>query len=153
MRIADGRSALRHGAERYDLIEADALWPHVAGSGNLYSVEFFGECARALRPGGLMCTWSPTSRILLSFTRAFRHVLSAVNGTLLVGSNQALPDDAEAALQRLGSPRVRDYLGPGVAHDVATTLKGLRRVSSPPAAVAAGALNEDLYPRDEFRLR
>ena len=23
------------------------LWPHVANSGNLYSVEFFAECARA----------------------------------------------------------------------------------------------------------
>ena len=78
--------------------------------------------------------------------------LAFFNGTLLVGSNQALPDDAEAALHRLGSPRVRDYLGPGVAHDVATTLKGLRRVSYPRRSPRE-RLNEDLYPRDEFRLR
>lgn len=152
VRIADGRSALRHGEARYDLIEADALWPHVANSGNLYSVEFFAECARALKPGGLMCTWSPTSRILLSFTRAFRHVVSNAGGTLLVGSNQPLPDDTDAALRRAGSARVRGYLGPGVAHDVAGALKELRPVRHPRRA-PPGRLNEDLYPRDEFRLR
>ena len=32
------------------VIEADALVPHMAGAGNLYSVEFFGECARRLKP-------------------------------------------------------------------------------------------------------
>src|SRR5262249_22560289 len=36
--LDDGRSSLEHGAERYDLIEADALRPRSAGSGNLYSL-------------------------------------------------------------------------------------------------------------------
>jgi SAM-dependent methyltransferase len=152
VRIADGRSALRHGQERYDLIEADALWPHVANSGNLYSVEFFDGCARALKPGGLMCTWAPTSRIMLSFTRAFRYVASAAGGTLLVGSNQPLPDDTDVAMRHARSARVRDYLGPGVSHDVTNALKGLRPLQYP-RRPPLGRLNEDLYPRDEFGLR
>ena len=53
MRLEDGRRALEAGAARYDVIETDAIWPESAGSGNLYSVEFFSACARRLRPGGL----------------------------------------------------------------------------------------------------
>jgi hypothetical protein len=152
VRIADGRSALRHSGVRYDLIEADALWPHVAGSGNLYSVEFFAECARVLKPGGMMCTWSPTARILFSFSRAFRYVLSNANGTLLLGSNHPLPTDVGPALRRLESESVSAYLGPGISHDVAGTLKGLRPVR-PARHAPTWRLNEDLYPRDEFRVR
>ena len=37
VRLDDGRHALAHGEERYDVIEADALWPYAAYSGNLYS--------------------------------------------------------------------------------------------------------------------
>ncbi len=58
--VADGRHALSSEATRYDVIEVDALRPQSAGSGNLYSVEFFEACAARLAPGGLVCTWSPT---------------------------------------------------------------------------------------------
>jgi SAM-dependent methyltransferase len=49
---ADGRRALQREDRRYDLIEVDALYLTSAGSGNLYSIEFFEECARKLKPGG-----------------------------------------------------------------------------------------------------
>ena len=58
----DGRHAIQSGADRYDVIEADALRPYHAGSGNLYSLEFFERCGRALKPGGIMCSWAPTPR-------------------------------------------------------------------------------------------
>ena len=58
--VADGRHEISSDETRYDLIEVDALRPQSAGSGNLYSVEFFRACAERLNPGGLMCTWSPT---------------------------------------------------------------------------------------------
>jgi hypothetical protein len=50
------------------------------------------------------------------------------------------------------SARVRDYLGPGVSHDVTNALKGLRPLQYP-RRPPLGRLNEDLYPRDEFGLR
>ena len=34
--------------------------PDSAGSGNLYSVEFFELCARRLKPGGVLCSQKPT---------------------------------------------------------------------------------------------
>jgi spermidine synthase len=69
--VADGRHALESEARRYDLIEVDALRPQSAGSGNLYSLEFFSACARRLKPGGVVCTWSPTPRVYSAFRRAF----------------------------------------------------------------------------------
>ncbi|HVQ27833.1 MAG TPA: fused MFS/spermidine synthase, partial [Planctomycetota bacterium] len=64
IRIEDGRKALEARSDTYDVIETDATWPETAGSGNLYSVEFFRAAARRLRPGGVMCTWAPTVRVV-----------------------------------------------------------------------------------------
>jgi spermidine synthase len=67
VRLEDGRHALDADTTTYDILEADAIRPEVAYSGNLYSLEFFAACARRLRPGGIMCTWSPTPRVHETF--------------------------------------------------------------------------------------
>lgn len=147
--IADGRNALKASSDLFDLIEADALVPNVAGAGNLYSVEFFGECARRLKPGGIMCTWAPTTRVFASFTRAFPHVLRHRSGTILVGSLTPLAVDPPTWLGRLDSDGVRDYLGARVAEDVAGLLGEFEGIRSPKRRLAT-RLNLDLFPRDEF---
>ena len=53
-------------------------------------------CAHRLRPGGLMCTWAPTIRVLPSFASAFPYVLEMADGRVLIGSRSPLPDDAVA---------------------------------------------------------
>jgi predicted membrane-bound spermidine synthase len=150
--IADGRNALKAAPEGFDVIEADALVPHMAGAGNLYSVEFFGECARRLKPGGIMCTWAPTTRVYASFTRAFPHVLRHRSGTILVGSLTPLAVDPEAWLARVRSPEVRDYLGVRVADEVAAVLDEFAPVERRPRMLST-RLNLDLFPRDEFLVR
>ncbi len=150
--IADGRSALAHGTARYDILEADALWPHVAYSGNLYSVEFFRECARRLKPGGLMCTWAPTPRVVASFSAVFPHLLKNEARKVLVGSLAPLPEDRGAWLARLDSPHVSAYLGALVSRGVRQQLNTL----APPhkrQRYLARDYNLDLYPRDEFTVR
>ncbi len=144
---ADGRHALARSDERYDLIEADALRPHSAFSGNLYSVEFFRLCARRLAPGGLMCSWAPTPRIHRSFREVFPHVLEFGGGQILVGSLQPITHDGRAWLARLTSERARRYLGQRV---VAEAVEALRtaRFGAIPANVRP---NLDLFPRDELR--
>ena len=145
---ADGRHALATGGERYDVIEADALWPYAAYSGNLYSVEFFRECARRLKPGGLMCTWAPTSRVVASFAAAFPHVVGVPNHTVLVGSNEAIPIERETWRARVLSPEVQEYLGRARADDVLRPIEKVRPFAATPDD--APTLNHDLYPRDEF---
>lgn len=127
----------------------DALPPSSPYSGSLYSVEFFETCARRLRPGGLMCTWAPTIRVLPSFAAAFPYVLEMAEGRVLIGSLSPLAVDPASWKRRLESPEVRDYLGRPRAERVWAHMAAARSASrGMPAAV-----NRDLAPRDEFNAR
>jgi spermidine synthase len=154
--IADGRKALADAPRRFDMIEADALWPEAAYSGNLYSVEFFRACARKLKPGGLMCTWAPTRRVFFSFAQAFPYMMAT--GDVLIGSNEPLVPDPAAWLARLGSGDVRRYLEHGASpqagallHDLGMLFGELRPLDRRALAPHVRDLNLDLFPRDEFR--
>jgi predicted membrane-bound spermidine synthase len=144
IRIADGRQVLQSEPHTYDLIEADAILPAAAYSGNLYSLEFFELCARRLRPGGVVCTWAPTARVRATFTRVFPHVLAVGDGSVLVGSRSPLPPDPTAWLHRLDA--ATDYLGHGRAGVVRLRLLSIARAGAPSALPP----NQDLFPRDEF---
>jgi spermidine synthase len=144
----DGRAFLRRTDRRFDIIEADALRPGSAYSGNLYSVEYFELLRARLRPGGLAVTWAPTDRVERTFVSVFEHVLQY--GGVLIGSRTPIVLDREAIARRLQDPvtgayydrlgiRIRDLLEPQVFA---------------PAPLARGPattdLNTDLFPRDEF---
>jgi predicted membrane-bound spermidine synthase len=144
VRIADGRQVLQAETHTYDLIEADAIWPAAAYSGNLYSLEFFELCARRLRPGGVVCTWSPTERVRATFTRVLPYVLAVSDGSILVGSRWPLPLDRAAWLHRLDA--ATDYLGHGRARALRDRLLTMAPAGPPPSVSS----NEDLFPRDEF---
>jgi predicted membrane-bound spermidine synthase len=141
---ADGRHALALDTSRYDLIEADALWPWSAYSGNLYSAEFFDLCARRLKPGGVVCTWAPTPRIAATFARVFPDAVDV--GGILVGSLDPLPFDVGAWTERARSPEVQEYLGRRAARGLLRSLRGARRLV-PDRDLS---INRDLNPRDEF---
>jgi predicted membrane-bound spermidine synthase len=145
---ADGRNALEKSERLFDIIQADAIFPDRAYSGNLYSVEFYERCARKLKPGGVMVGWAPTPRIYATFHRVFPHVVGVPNHSLFLGSNQPIAIDVDAWLARLDSPEVSGYLGPRIVEEVRRRLikfqplvRGSRR---------AWSLNHDLFPRDEF---
>jgi spermidine synthase len=144
LRLEDGRRALEAGATAYDAIETDAIWPESAGSGNLYSLEFFRACARRLRPGGLMCTWAPTPRVRATFRSVFEHVLDADGGVILIGSEYPLELDVASWQARLEAATA--YLGEWRAQTVRERLLSLAPASGP----IEGLLNQDLVPRDEF---
>lgn len=148
--VADGRKALESSSQRYDFIEADAIRPNGSYSGNLYSVEFFRLCARKLRPGGLMCSWSPTPRTRASFLRGFPHVVEFDNGVVLIGSNEPIALDVDAWRRRLESQEVTGYLGPDVVAQCVAALPSARVV---PASDRGGSdqVNTDLFPLDEYQ--
>jgi hypothetical protein len=148
--IDDGRNAILNGDKLYDVIEADALWPTVAYSGNLYSVEFFRQCAAKLKPGGILCTWAPTPRIYASFTTVLPHVIGVGDRQVLLGSNQPLAVDLQAWRMRLQDASVRAYLGEQGAEAVAWLLELLRPLHRTGRRHSARDLNRDLFPRDEF---
>ncbi len=146
--VADGRNALARDERRYDLIEADALLPDVSSAGNLYSAEFFQQVAARLKPGGVICTWAPTSRVYSAFTRAVRYVVGTED--ILIGSNEPIRFDPATWMARLDSPAVASYLGPTGVRDAGRLLSRLRP-RTPIGYIPEHATNFDLFPRDEFR--
>ena len=145
VRVEDGRQALER---------EDRLRPHrgrrvyltSAGSGNLYSLEFFSAARGSLKPGGLVCSQKPNRRVALTFAEALPHVVDF--GNMVVGSNQEIPLDTEAWLARLRSAPVarrfdKDTLA-GIEERLVSAAPGDR---NPTARIG---INRDLFPRDEF---
>jgi predicted membrane-bound spermidine synthase len=145
--IADGRNAIDRGGRLYDLIEADALWPTAPYAGNLYSLEFFQMCAGRLRPGGLVTTWLPSSRVRATFLSVFPHAVE-ISGQAAIGSLSPIPIDLALWKERLFDPRNVAYLGRPRAMAVWAELQSVQPVERNP--VPPGQINRDLFPRDEF---
>jgi spermidine synthase len=145
---ADGRTELAQSDTQYDLIEADAIRPNGAYSGNLYSIEFFRLCASRLRPGGLMCSWSPTERTRRTFLEAFPYVVEVDNGVVLLGSNTPISIDLDRWAARIRSEKVSNYLGSEVVAECLSALASARPLTL--KSTVAGDRNTDLFPRDEY---
>ena len=151
--FADGRTLLRRGGQRYDIIEADALRPSSAYSGNLYSDGYFALLKEQLNPGGLAATWAPTERVLKSFLSVFPHVV--VLPGILVGSDAPIAVDRDEILRRAGRPEVDAYYHDGQV-DIRTLLDArttVQQVYGPDFDRSTLTdFNTDLFPRDEFDL-
>jgi spermidine synthase len=146
LEVADGRRALAREERLYDLVEVDALYLTSAGSGNLYSIEFFELCARRLKPGGLVCSQKPGRRVALSFAQALPHVVDF--GNMVVGSNQEIVLDSAAWLARLRAPAVASRFDPDTLEGIAERLASARPGDRNPRARVG--FDYDLFPRDEF---
>jgi hypothetical protein len=145
---ADGRNAFLHSDARYDIIEADALRPHSAYSGNIYSVEFFQLAATRLKQRGMMCTWIPTNRAYRSFLAVFPYVLE-FDGEVLIGSNEPIEIETNRWLSRLAGSHVRRYFGSKLIARVVPVLSSGRPAD--PDRYPTALVNRDPFPRDEFR--
>ncbi len=151
--FGDGRIHLRRAERTYDIIEADALRPGSAYSGNLYSEEYFRLVGDHLNPGGLAATWAPTARVHNAFIRAFPYVMSLPG--LMVGSNDPIALDREAVAARMGDAAVRDhYEAAGISID-----QLLQPYLAEPTWFGPEFdrrtltdFNTDLFPRDEYDL-
>ena len=149
----DGRIFLMRSPATFDIIEADALRPTSAYSGNLYSEEYFTLVKSRLKPGGFAATWLPTDRVHNAFVRVFPYVLSAQG--VLVGSSQPINLDRDALARRIADPRVRDhYLRAGI--DVAELMSSYLAAPAHYAPdfnrEALADVNSDLFPKDEYNI-
>jgi spermidine synthase len=118
----DGRSYVLGTDERFDIITSDPIHPWTKGSSSLFTVEHFRNCARILKPGGVMAQWLPLYQLspddyrtaVRSFAAAFDYVSLYYTGrdTVLVGSNSPGLDEegddpyilaGDAAVRRLAA--------------------------------------------------
>ena len=106
----DGRAYLLRTPQRFDVIEADALRPTSAYSGNLYSEAYFTLLKNRLTPNGLAATWVPSKRVHDTFVRVFPYGVSLPG--ILLGSSQPFDIDRALVAARVADPRVRDAFPP-----------------------------------------
>jgi spermidine synthase len=96
LRVDDGRNFLKVTATKYDVITADIIQPIHAGSGNLYSREYFSLVRNALKPGGLFMQWigrrepSHYRAIMRTFIEVFPDATLWREGDYLIGTLEPL---------------------------------------------------------------
>jgi spermidine synthase len=150
--VADARHVLFTESQRYDVIEADAIFPHASHAGMLYSVEFFRQERNQLREGGICVQWAATDRTVASFVSVFPYVVRL--GFVLLGSNQPIPLSAETLAERL-----RGEAGAYLAAANWDPQNFLDFLTQTPAKVWTPSdqrqdqdVNTDLFPKDEYLL-
>ncbi len=149
----DGRRALSKGDTLYDVIQADAILPESSHSGLLYSEEFLRQVRRRLAPGGIYVQWAPTERVVETFAAVFPHTLLLMPASVLVGSDQPIPFDADALARRFAEPQAAAHLARGnTGFADYAALFAQPPLSWAPSTPRAAASLTDVFPRDEFYL-
>jgi spermidine synthase len=95
LHIDDGRNYLLLTEKRYDVITADVILPIHAGSGNLYSAEYFELARGRLKPGGIVVQWvagteAEYKTIARTFLSVFPETTLWADGSLMLGSVEPL---------------------------------------------------------------
>jgi spermidine synthase len=150
--VADARHVLFTDPRRYDVIQADAIYPWTSHGGLLYSVEFFRQVRERLREGGICVQWAPTDRTVAGFLSVFPHVVR-VNDVLL-GSDRPIPFALEAVAERLDGPARAYLVAGGWEPDAIFAWLSQRPVEiwEPSDPRGDRDVNTDLFPKDEYFL-
>jgi spermidine synthase len=165
VRIVDAKSFVAVTEQTYDLILSDSTHPRFRGNAALYGRDYIANCARRLRPGGLLSTWLPLyglstqdiKGILKSFQAVFPHVqvwyenFEPHENTIVIASRQPITIDPYSLSRRLAAePVAKDLADMGVG----STTQLLDFFMLGDHAVAefsrTGRLNTDDHPRLEF---
>jgi spermidine synthase len=131
LRVDDGRNFMLLTPRKYDVITADVILPIYAGSGNLYSAEYFQLVRNVLKPGGIALQWvagtdAEYKIIARTFLSVFPEVTAWRDGTLLIGSVEPLRlrrRDFEWKLQVPGRAEGLRALGAGTFEDLLTNYR------------------------------
>lgn len=151
--LHDGRYRLTTDTTRYDVIEADALRPNSAFSGNIYSKEYYQLLLSRLRPGGFAATWCPTPRVARTAAEVFPYAV-LIDDLLMIGSNSPLELDLERTMRTLATAHVQHHFkSAGIDIDT-LVVPALRKIKDIDEFGSEGGadINTDLFPRDEFVL-
>ena len=114
--MVDGRSHITYGGIRYDVITSDPIHPFMAGSSNLYTVDFYRIIKEQLNEGGILCQWIPMvaisseayNKILNTMHSVFPHLalFSFFGESVVLASVEPLQIDWAELERRFYSPDV-----------------------------------------------
>ena len=170
--ITDGRNDVELNGTTYDTIVVDPPPPvDSAGTGVLYSREFYAAAARRLNDGGVMMEWIPYGQRLdeakahiRTFADVFPEVTLALGpggyGMFMFGSSRPVTFRPDAIASVLGRPGVTENLSTAFdspAHDSAGWAGLIPRLvfatgDAVRSGVGPGPLITDDHPRTEYFL-
>ncbi len=164
VRLQDARNWMAQTRQRYDVITAEPTNPWIAGVNNLFTREYFRDCAQRLTDDGLMCQWVPAYNLNPAELRA---VVAAFAGSFadttlwafprlrtdffLIGRRRPSALPVAAILDRLRGP-VRDDAASAGLDDLWRLAGGLVRNGPAVQQLLAQPyrLNTDDDPHVEF---
>lgn len=120
--IEDAKTFIRMTPQAYDVVINEPSNPWVAGVGNLFSVEFFEDVSRRLKPGGLMVQWFHNYEMTSDITAMVVKTMHAVfpniyvfqgssKDIILMGARSPVTPDFSAMTAKLATPAVCAELG------------------------------------------
>jgi spermidine synthase len=160
--IDDALAFLNLSKTNYDVIISEPSNPWIAGIGNLYTVDFFEQCKKRLRPHGIMVQWfhlyeidDETFKLVVrTFRSVFPHVSvwqSLTVDMLLVGSQEGLELHEDLLQEKLSLVGVKQDLERIKIPDVVSLLS-MEMVTEGPVReyASAGPLNTEDKPFLEY---
>jgi spermidine synthase len=164
----DGRNYMDASERTYDVISSvpPNIW--VSGVSGLFTREFYVSAKRHLKPGGILCQWTPLHEFerddlriaLRTITGVFPHAAAWVSGSdvIIIASDRPLQVDPARVAARLQVPAVaRDFAEIGIPLQEVQPLLGKPDfrpeglVDAPEGGGKDGPVNVDDRPLLEFR--
>ncbi len=160
----DGRTVLRGGRDRFDLIISDLFIPWKAGTGTLYSVEHYQTSLERLGPGGLYAQWVPlyqmTEAELAIIGRSMLEVFPLVTFwrgnfwadrpvAALIGHRDPTPISTETPLIKASEVALRDHVD-GSGDRIPLIAHYAGQLTTDAGLIKAAPVNTDNRPIIEY---
>lgn len=163
VRVMDGRTALLGSESAYDVVISEPSNPWISGVSNLFTVEHYEACKRALKPTGTYCQWAQAyeldERTMRMMFATVHHVFpnatvwrtTAADYLFIARMDDAPVDYARLVQKFEQNPALTEDLGPlrhaspgGILACYVMGPKDLARIA------ATGEINTDDMPLLEF---
>lgn len=119
--MEDAKSFPKLTERKYDVISSEPSNPWLAGVSGVFSKNYYEDCRRQLKPGGLMAQWAQLyetnnqalQMILATFSSVFPHIsmwMGMDSDLILIGSTKPVFVNLEDLETRFYQPRILEHL-------------------------------------------
>ena len=119
--VEDAKSFLKLTERKYDIISSEPSNPWLAGVSRVFSKNYYEDCRRQLKHGGLMAQWvrlyetnnQALQMILATFSSVLPHIsmwTGMDSDLILIGSTKPVFVDLEDLETRFYQPRILEHL-------------------------------------------
>lgn len=160
--VEDAKTFLQRTDKKYDVIINEPSNPWMSGIGSLFSIEFFRECQKHLKPGGIMAQWVQAYEMDDSIFRIILRTISAVfpevsvwsgaaSDTIIIASNEKINVNFDDLEKKIAQQDIKDDLARIKVFDAFTLLAlQVSTTGSFQDELKKGVKNSDYLPILEY---